>query len=193
MFNAIFLKNPDQEQAEAFYALLDGEPGRVTEEELTAARAAMEQLNQRNEEDRAYRDASVVLSLFVLYGGGTDAFDREGYGRACAVLFPGRDGVEAAASCARAVAELKTVYYQELPERYKELKAAGESMEGWKPVLLMAKRAFLDVMLRMQDFNLVKDTVQELSGEMLAMDAGLRESVTALRNEFGEFRGGRTV
>lgn len=191
MFDAIFLKNPTQEQAKAFYGLLAKEPGQVTEGDLAAAKGALDQMNERDSDAgvKAYRDSCVALSLFVLYGGGTAEFDQEGYGQAFTALFPNRGG-EAVAQCAGFVPELDQVLYRELPEKYAGLKEMAGAMEGWELIHQMAKRRCLDVMLRIQDFASVQAAVRELSGEIVAMEPEARESVVALGNEFGSMRGG---
>lgn len=191
MFDAIFLKNPAQEQAEAFYGLLAKEPGQVTGSDLAAAKGALDQMNERDNDAgvKAYRDSCVALSLFVLYGGGTERFDQKGYGQAFAILFPGRDG-ETVARCAGFVPEMDRVLYRDLPKKYESLKELAGAMEGWELIHKMVKRRCLDVMLRIQDFASVQAAVRELSGEIVAMEPEVRESVVALGNEFGSMRGG---
>lgn len=187
MFDAVFLRNPSKDQAAAFYTLLSKEIGEVTESELTAAKEALNQFDGRDDGTKEYRDSSVAMSLFVLCGGGTDSFDQENYERVFTGLFPDRaNDMEAVEACAQFVANLKTVLYRDLPEKYEDLKEMGEDLENWVPIFLMAKRGCLDAMLRMQDFGSVQAAIRELSGEMLDMAPELMESMVALRNEFGD-------
>lgn len=187
MFDSIVLNTLDKNREELMMALLVKDAGSVGAEELNALRAAMEEDNDSDPGGKAYREASTALSLLLYFGAMTkDGVNEEAFMEAFAAVFPEKQGNAGAILEAgrRMEGTKKKPLTPDLAGEYEKVKAACEKLADWPLLALSVKRLYLNVAMRSREFLSLRPIIQELCGELSALNQETKENVVALCNEF---------
>ncbi len=183
MFNAIYRKKSNVDgRWEKLYTLFAKSPEEVAGDDLEAIKKALEEDNTAVPAGKDYREASTALSLLLFMG-------REKFPAALSAVFPDRGDTAAAILALQDFSANGVGLRLEKGEEadfYNRAKAVGESLEPWPLMEQMVRRYAVNVLLRVHDFNSVRDMLRELCGGMITLDTEGSTHVAELCNEFFE-------